>query len=60
MENKHKLEFIIHNEKDNEHYIRKFNNKIDCRNWIINTLDLSKNWSFYNEKAMKYRWCLKL
>jgi len=44
-----KTEYIIHNEKDNQNYIKTFINNEDCKNWIINTLDLSKNWSFYTE-----------
>lgn len=41
--------FTIHNEKDNELHMRTFNNKEDCRHWIINNLDLSKNWAFYKD-----------
>ena len=42
-------EFLIHNEKDNELHIKSFESKKSCKHWIINNLDLSKNWSFYKD-----------
>ena len=48
------MEYTIHNKKDNEHYIKKFNDNEECRNWIINTLDLSKEWEFYNESKFTF------
>lgn len=42
--NDFKRTFLIKNNKDNEYYLKEFNNSNDCRNWIINHLDLSKNW----------------
>ncbi len=38
--------YIITNDKDNERYERDFANENQCRHWIINHLDLSKNWNF--------------
>ena len=42
--NDFKRSFLINNELDNEYYIKDFNNSNEARHWVINTLDLSKNW----------------
>ena len=42
--NDFKRSYLINNEIDNEYYIKDFNNSDDARHWVINTLDLSKNW----------------
>ena len=42
--NDFKRSYLINNEIDNEYYIKYFNNSDDARHWVINTLDLSKNW----------------
>ncbi len=42
------MKYYIINDKDTESYNKEFNNYTDCRNWIINHLDLSKNWSIHN------------
>ena len=40
------MKYIIWNSKDNEHYFGTFDNADDCRHWIINYMDLSKEWHF--------------
>jgi len=35
---------IIRNMKDNETYTKYFNSVNDAKNWVINHLDLSKDW----------------
>ena len=42
------MKYIIANNKDNEKYYKKFKSSVDCRHWIINHLDLSKEWKFCN------------
>ena len=42
----HKMKYVIWNLKDNEHYFGTFATNEDARDWIINHLDLSKEWSF--------------
>ncbi len=39
-------EYIIWNKKDDEHYVINFKHGADCRHWVINHLDLSKEWSY--------------
>ena len=34
----------IKNMKDNESYIKSFNTVDDAKQWVINHLDLSKDW----------------
>ena len=43
-DNDFKRVYLINNDKDNEHYLKEFNNSADARHFIINHLDLSKNW----------------
>tara|TARA_R100000655_G_scaffold72337_1_gene110844 strand:- start:854 stop:1027 length:174 start_codon:yes stop_codon:yes gene_type:complete len=43
--NDFKRSYLINNEKDNEHYIKEFENSTEARHWIINFLDLSKGWT---------------
>ena len=43
--NDFKRSFLINNEKDNEHYIKEFEDSSEARYWIINHLDLSKGWT---------------
>ena len=43
--NDFKRSFLINNEKDNEHYIKEFEDSTEARHWIINHLDLSKGWT---------------
>ena len=38
--------YKIYNKKDNENYFRTFNTNSDCYHWIVNHLDLSKEWSY--------------
>ncbi len=45
------IEFIIWNLKDDDHYIRFFSDGMECRHWIINHLDLSKEWSYKRTKG---------
>lgn len=40
------MRYIIYNQEDNQHFIINFSSGDDCEHWIINTLDLSKHWSF--------------
>mgnify|MGYP003133315319 CR=1 FL=1 len=40
------MQYIIYNKQDKQHYVIYFVNASRCYNWIVNTLDLSKNWSF--------------
>ena len=40
--------YMIENDKDDEVYFKKFKSSNECRHWIINHLDLSKNWKFCN------------
>ena len=37
--------YNIYNDKDNESYCRVFESKNECYHWIVNHLDLSKNWN---------------
>ena len=37
-------EMTIKNMKDNESYIKSFNSVDDAKQWVINHLDLSKDW----------------
>lgn len=37
-------EMTIKNMKDNENYIKSFNTVDDAKQWVINHLDLSKDW----------------
>ena len=43
---RHKMKYVIYNKKDNEHYFGTFESATNCRHWIINFMDLSKDWSF--------------
>ena len=49
------MQYIIFNEVDKQHFVIYFTNSVNCRNWIINTLDLSKKWSFepYNDNKIE-------
>ena len=38
------MKYVIKNNKDNELYIKDFASFLDCKHWVINTLDLSKKW----------------
>lgn len=38
--------FIIENLKNDTKYKKQFRTTQDCRDWIINTLDLSLNWGY--------------
>ena len=40
------MKYVIYNKKDYEHYFGTFENSSECRHWIINFMDLSKEWSF--------------
>ena len=40
------MQYLIYNNEDNQHYIIYFHNSEDCYHWIVNTLDLSKDWNF--------------
>ena len=40
------MQYLIYNNEDNQHYIIYFHNIDDCYHWIVNTLDLSKDWNF--------------
>ena len=42
--NNFKRMYLINNDKDNEYYLKEFNNYSDARHFVINHLDLSKNW----------------
>ena len=42
------MKYVIKNNKDNELYIKDFKSFSDCKHWIINTLDLSKEWTISN------------
>ena len=42
------MKYYITNNKDSEYYLKKFNNISNCKNWIINNLDLSKDWTIFN------------
>ena len=45
--------YKIYNKKDNENYFRTFNTNSDCYHWIVNHLDLSKEWSYdYKEPRL--------
>tara|TARA_R100000329_G_scaffold35064_2_gene32887 strand:+ start:8585 stop:8785 length:201 start_codon:yes stop_codon:yes gene_type:complete len=37
--------YLINNNKDNQKFEKKFKCMEDAKNWVINTLDLSKNWN---------------
>jgi|TARA_R100000781_G_C4040550_1_gene113817 hypothetical protein len=37
--------YKIYNNKDNETYYKEFDNYNDCYHWVVNHLDLSKEWS---------------
>lgn len=43
--NDFKRVFLINNNKDNEYYLKEFNNSSEARHFIINHLDLSKEWN---------------
>jgi hypothetical protein len=38
------MKYIITNKKDNEHYYLKSKDSNEARHWVINHLDLSKEW----------------
>ena len=40
--------YSITNNKDDERYYKTFENQTEARHWIINTLDLSKDWTIFN------------
>jgi hypothetical protein len=42
--------FFIENEKDDEKFASLHESATDARHWIINTLDLSKNWEILTQK----------
>jgi hypothetical protein len=45
--------YKIYNKKDNENYFKTFNTNSDCYHWIVNHLDLSKEWSYdYKERRL--------
>ena len=45
--------YKIYNKKDNENYFRTFKTNSDCYHWIVNHLDLSKDWSYdYKESRL--------
>ena len=46
--------YNIYNDKDNESYCRIFESKNECYHWIVNHLDLSKNWNFKKMKENKF------
>ena len=37
--------YKIYNNKDSEKYYKEFDNYNDCYQWVVNHLDLSKEWS---------------
>jgi len=37
--------YLINNNKDNQKFEKKFKCMEDAKHWVINTLDLSKNWN---------------
>ena len=37
--------YRIYNNKDSEIYYKEFDNYNDCYEWVVNHLDLSKEWS---------------
>ena len=37
--------YLINNNKDNQKFEKKFKCMEDAKQWVINTLDLSKNWN---------------
>lgn len=39
------MEYRITNKKDSESYVMDFDNDCEPYHWIINNLELSKNWS---------------
>ena len=47
------MRYIIYNKKDHENYIGTFASAEDCRHWIIDFMDLSKEWSFKLLKSDK-------
>ena len=40
--------YSITNNKDDERYHKTFENQTEAKHWIINTLDLSKDWTIFN------------
>jgi len=50
---KEKQLYSITNEVDGESYVKSFYDKYEARHWIINTLDLSKEWSIYVQEKAK-------
>jgi hypothetical protein len=38
--------YLIYNSTNKIQYIRKFDSSMDARNFVINNLDLSMNWSY--------------
>ena len=39
------MTYRIYNNTDNEIYFKSFDNYNECYNWIVNHLNLSKNWN---------------
>ena len=39
------MTYRIYNNIDNEIYFKSFDNYNECYNWIVNHLNLSKNWN---------------
>ena len=37
--------YKIYNNKDSEIYYKEFDNYDDCHHWVVNHLDLSKEWN---------------
>jgi hypothetical protein len=46
-----KSEFLIYSNNSEVRYIKEFETSEDCRQWIINTLDLSMDWTFIKQKT---------
>jgi hypothetical protein len=44
----------IKNMKDNENYIKSFNTVDEAKQWVINHLDLSKNWKVIITKPKNF------
>tara|TARA_Y100000592_G_C5385322_1_gene275463 strand:+ start:719 stop:889 length:171 start_codon:yes stop_codon:yes gene_type:complete len=42
--NDFKRMFLINNKQDNEYYLKEFENSEQARHFVINHLDLSKDW----------------
>jgi hypothetical protein len=50
------IKYVITNDKDAERYIKSLNNYDDARHWVINHLDMSKQWTIktYAEDLKNY------